>query len=93
MRWLWPLFGLCVIVMMTTTWGFGHLGWPIFVGPVLWMVLGNGLRCPRCRRFVLDNAEGYYAPWLKTPKTCVGCGRRKDDIWPFQFLIRPERPR
>ncbi len=91
MRCLWGLFAVCVIVMMVTVWGFGDLGWPIAVGPILWLVLGNSVRCPRCRKHVLDNGRAYQAPWILIPKACVGCSRRKDDIWPFQYLVRPEQ--
>jgi hypothetical protein len=72
--------------------GLSQIFWPLSVlGVVFWAVMGNSVRCPRCRKHVLDNGLGYHAPWTKTPARCIGCGRRKDDVWPFQWLLRPER--
>jgi len=52
--------------------------WPlILLGPVSLIVLGNSVLCPQCRRRVAE-------------KTCAGCGRPTDDVWPLQWLLRPE---
>lgn len=90
MRWYYPLFA-CAAIFLLVGVALAQFFWPLFfLGPIFWMVMGNSLRCPRCRRDVTDTGKGYVAPWLRTPKTCVGCGRRKDDIWPFQWAHRPE---
>ena len=90
MRWYYPLFA-CAAVLLLLGVALAQFFWPlIFLGPLFWIVMGNSLRCPRCRRDITDTGKGYVAPWLRTPKTCVGCGRRKDDIWPFQWALRPE---
>lgn len=85
MRWFWGLFAVSIVVMMVTVWGFGHLGWPVAVGPILWLVLGNSLRCPRCRKNIVS--------WFGTSETCGRCGRPNAGIWPFQFLFKPETAR
>lgn len=91
MRWFYPLFAVAVVLMVVSLPLTGIS--PVFIalGPAFWLVMGNSLRCPRCRKHIHDNGRGYHAPWIKTPERCVGCGRRKDDIWPFQWLLRPER--
>ncbi len=93
MRWYYFLFAVAAIVLFLGV-ALSQFFWPLFaIGPVFWMVMGNSVRCPRCRKHLTDNGKGYVAPWLPAPETCVGCGRRKDDVWPFQWLLRPEAHR
>ncbi|MBI5940042.1 MAG: hypothetical protein HY859_06410 [Caulobacterales bacterium] len=95
MRWVYPLFGIAVVasilalvIGMTVSYRLMPL---IVLGPIFWLVMGSSLRCPRCGKHVMDTGRGYSAPWLKVPQNCVGCHRRKDDIWPFQWLVRSEK--
>jgi hypothetical protein len=91
MRWFYLLFGVSVMVLFVGV-ALSRFFLPLVVlGSAFWLIMGNSVRCPRCRRHVLDNGRGYYAPWIKTPARCVGCDRRKDEVWPFQWLLRPER--
>lgn len=71
MRWYYPLFA-CAAVLIVLGVALAQHFWPLFfLGPVFWLVMGNSLRCPRCRRGITDTGKGYVAPWLPTPKTCV----------------------
>ena len=51
-----------------------------------------GMRCPRCRLGV-DSREraGYEIGYLPSAD-CPKCGRSRQGVWPFQFLLKPERP-
>jgi hypothetical protein len=91
MRWFWALFAVAVVLLFVGV-SLAEVS-PLWValGPVFWMVAGQSVRCPRCTKHVNDNGRGYYALWIKTPKSCVGCGRSKAGIWPFQWLVRSER--
>lgn len=95
MRWIHGVAAVCGVIAiggLALLMGGHRWAAALFFGaPLLWLVVGNAVRCPVCRKHVLDNGRGYVAPWIETPKTCVGCGRRKDDIWPFQWLVRPEK--
>ncbi len=50
-----------------------------------------GMRCPRCGLGV-DSREraGYEVGYLPSAD-CPKCGRSRRGVWPFQFLLRPER--
>ncbi len=95
MRWYYALF---VGVVVGAVIGFAFMsqgsGWgaALCIGCMIaWLVGGYSTRCPRCRRHILDNGKGYHAPWMPIPRDCIGCGRGKGDVWPFQWLIRPEK--
>lgn len=91
MRWFYPLFAISVVLLIVGV-GRSHMSWPLVaLGPVVWLTLGNSLRCPRCRTHVMESGRGYAAPWIREPELCVKCGRDRKDVWPFQWLIRPER--
>ncbi len=91
MRWFYPLFAVAVVLgAVGVSLANVSLFW-VALGPAFWMAAGHSVRCPRCTKHVFDNGRGYVAPWVKTPTSCVGCGRSKDDIWPYQWLVRPER--
>lgn len=91
MRWIYPLFAVAIVFLFLGV-ALAQFFWPLVaLGPMFWLIVGNSVRCPRCRKHLFDTGKGYVAPWLATPETCVGCGRRKDDVWPFQWILRPER--
>jgi len=50
-------------------------------------------RCPRCRSDIDRSVEGGYGHGMTVPKTCVVCGRSKKGVWPFQWLLAPDRKR
>jgi hypothetical protein len=66
------------------------VGYLLMVFPVAWCVAGSALCCPRCGKHIQDTGRGYYGGFAKAAETCIGCGRGKRDIWPFQRLLRPE---
>ncbi len=91
MRWYWPIFALSVALLFVGL-ALSYWFWPFLaLGPLFWLIVGNSLRCPRCGKHVMATEQGYSAPWIKVPMECVVCQRRKEDVWPFQWLLRPER--
>ena len=94
MRWWRIVPWTAPFVMLVGLVAMANLDKPIsyilMVIPIAWVVAGNAICCPRCGKHVQDAGRGYYAAWIKVPETCIGCGRDKHDIWPFQRLLRPE---
>ncbi len=92
MRWIYPLFWFSValgVIGLTVMSVFPFL---IIFSLMFWLVMSNSVRCPRCLRNVFDTGRGQgQAPWIEIPESCVGCGRDKRDVWPFQWLFRRER--
>jgi hypothetical protein len=90
MRWIYAF--AAVFVLIALVWqAQPQRVWIAFTAVIFWLVAANSMRCPRCRRHILDNGKGYSAPWLRTPERCIGCGREKKGLWPFQWALRPER--
>lgn len=89
MRWIYRLFWVFVVLTAGLSWATLSTV-PMVIGLVFWLLMGSSVLCPRCLRHVLETGRGS-APWIELPKSCVGCGRGKDDIWPFQWLFRRER--
>ena len=58
------------------------------------LVLGlstYGIRCPRCRRSILDNGTmGQFTVQKPPARRCVGCGRDRMWVWPLQDRLHPE---
>ena len=89
---------LTLISMATFfTAGFGFLiGEPVaatIVGVIslaAW-IAGGFLACPRRGLHLSRKVGGFFAPSLKPhPDHCVGCGRTRADVYPFQRLLAPE---
>ena len=58
------------------------------------LVLGlspYGIRCPRCRKSILDNGTTGQLTVQKLPdRQCIGCGRDRMWVWPLQDRLQPE---
>ncbi len=90
MRWIYPLFWVSVVLGVISLTVMSVFPFLIIFSLMFWLVMGNSVRCPRCLGHVLDTGRGQ-APGIEIPESCVGCGRDKRDVWPFQWLLRRER--
>lgn len=50
------------------------------------------MRCPRCGLGLDSQERAVYVIGYIPDADCPRCGRSRRGVWPFQFLIRPERP-
>lgn len=91
MRWYWPLFGVSAVLLIVGAILSDRFPPLLLLGPGVWLLSGASLLCPRCKTHLLTTRHSYSAPWIKVPDDCVRCGRSRKDVWPFQWLLRPER--
>jgi hypothetical protein len=86
-RWILVLCGLCAFAGVTAVDHFGNsafwIGMSLAVG--LWHVM-LAVRCPNCRTHVGARKGVFDFPG----DDCVTCGRDRKDVWPFQYLIKPD---
>ena len=62
MRWYYFLFAVAVVVLFLGV-ALSQFFWPLFaIGPVFWMVMGNSVRCPRCRKGKAMSHRGCLRP-------------------------------
>ena len=97
MRWIAPLQLVFMATFFTAGFGF-WIGEPFaasIVGLVClaaWLSVGF-LACPACGLHISRrrNDVGLIVPSLKPlPDHCVGCGRTRADVYPFQRILAPE---
>jgi hypothetical protein len=76
-----------------------YAGFRVYIGELAWfdaayavgwamIVIGSNVRCPRCGLSV-GISDGIWRHSL-VPHHCIACGRTRRDVWPFQYLVKPE---
>ncbi|ESQ87561.1 hypothetical protein ABAC460_19740 [Asticcacaulis sp. AC460] len=87
--WNWLMAAGVVAYAGYRVWS-GDPGWydGVFVFGWAMMLISSNARCPRCGLSVgiSDGTWRHSAP----PQHCIGCGRNRRDVWPFQYVLKPE---
>jgi hypothetical protein len=96
MRWITPLSLVGMATFYTAAFGF-WIGEPVAASIVGGISLAafialSELRCPACglnlgRR---DNRPIVFPSLEPAPRDCPGCGRTREDVYPFQRMRAPE---
>lgn len=60
-----------------------------YIAGILLVITAFAVRCPRCGGPVASRTP---SSWFGGPKSewCPVCGRLRQGIWPFQYLLQPE---
>ena len=54
-------------------------------------VLALNVKCPRCKLHISGHETGTYLPGdPPAASPCPRCGRTRQGVWPFQYLVAPE---
>jgi len=85
------LGALLALAAMMTIEANRVLGVFLLVGAGICCLVVLNYKCPRCR-FGIDGkpTPGYSVGYVPDP-ICPRCGRVRRGVWPFQYLLRPER--
>lgn len=86
--------GMAAVLGSLAVWGSSYLaGIGLVLAALALLGAAAGMRCPRCGLGVDSQyGGGYYKVGYVPAADCPKCGRSRRGVWPFQFLLRPERP-
>jgi hypothetical protein len=88
----WRLLAIGLVVSLAVRFGMhdNHLEISAITFALGWFLfaLGAAARCPRCGTHIMVD----WSDWRRAhvPRHCVLCGRARADVWPFQYLLKPE---
>jgi hypothetical protein len=87
--WNWLMIAGALAYTAFRLWS-GNPGWydGLFIVGWLMIVVSSNARCPRCALPV--GLSGGMWRHSAVPSYCIGCGRFRRDVWPFQYILKPE---
>lgn len=90
---IYAFSGMAAVLASLAVWSSSHLaGMSLALAGLVFLGAGAGMRCPRCGLGVDSQQRGgYYKVGYVPSADCPKCGRSRRGVWPFQFLLRPER--
>ena len=84
--------GMAVVTASFVLWSTNHFAAiGLAVLALALFLAAYGMRCPRCRLGVDSRERAGYEVGYVPSADCPKCGRSRRGVWPFQFLLRPER--
>lgn len=85
--------GMAAVLASLAVWSISYIaGMSLALVAVAFLGAALGMRCPRCGLGVDSREHAGYGVGYLPSADCPKCGRSRRGVWPFQFLLKPDRP-